>query len=389
MDIGIEKITFSTSKYFIKLETLARHRNVNYEKYYLGIGQEQMAIFPPAEDIVTLSFGAARKILDDSSKDEIDLLIFASESTFDLSKSLGLYLHKFLNLKDTCRTFDVKQACYSVTAALQLAKTYVESNKNSKVLIVGTDILKYQPGTTGEPTQGGAAVAMLISKDPKILKIEPYSGVHTYEIMDFWRPVNKNEAYFDGKLSAYNYLKSLTECLKKYYKNSHLLPNDIDDVCFHAPFSKMAIKAARQEFQDHDISHSLVYNKIIGNSCSASVYICLISLLDNAKADLAGKRMGIFSYGSGSVAEFFSCVVSNEYKKFLKTTEHKKLLKNRIELPFSEYEAICYGQTATNKKYLTQSPLFLKTIESGKHLYGSDPAEMTHSHSPTTVFRSN
>lgn len=368
MNIGIEAITFSTSKYFIKLETLAAHRNVDYKKYCLGIGQEQMAIFPPAEDIITIAFDAARKIVDDS-RDEIDLLIFASESTFDLSKSLGLYLHKFLNLKDTCRTFDVKQACYSVTAALQLAKTYVESNENSKVLILGADILKYQPGTTGEPTQGGAAVAMIVSKNPKILKIEPYSGIHTYEIMDFWRPVNRNEAFFDGKLSAYNYLKSLSECLKKFYKNSSLKPSDIDRACFHAPFSKMAIKAARQEFQDLDISDTLIYNKIIGNSCSASVYICLISLLDNSKEDLANKRIGIFSYGSGSVAEFFSCVVSNEYKKFLKSREHKNILKDRIELPFSEYEAICYGQSTTNKKYLTQSPLFLKTIEDGKHTY--------------------
>lgn len=369
MNVGIDRIEFSTSKYFIKLQSLAKHRNVDYNKYYLGIGQERMSIFPNIEDIVTQAFCACEKVLKSYDITDIDLLIFASESTFDLSKSLGTYLHKFLKLKDSCRVFDIKQACYSLTAALQLSKSYIEANPNSKVLIVGSDILKYLPNSTGEPTQGGAAVAMIISKNPKILAIEPYSGIFTLEVMDFWRPANASEANFAGKLSAYNYLKSLSICVRKYFEVSRLSKGEIDYVCFHAPFSKMAQKALKQEFPDLDIFKSLIYNKIIGNSCSASLFICLISLFDYETA-LENKRIGLFSYGSGSVAEFFSGIVQNGYKNFLNSKKNQQMLDDRIELSFEEYEAICYGSNDFSlQKYHSSGKIFLKNIFNGQHIY--------------------
>lgn len=371
-NIGIDSIAFSTSKYFLRLETLASHRNVDYKKYYEGIGQKQMSVFPPNEDIVTIGIEAARKVLSKiDNKNSIDLLIFATESSFDLSKSAGIYIHHFLKLKSDCRVIDMKQACYSATAALQLAKSFVLENPESNVLIISSDIVKYFPGSSGEPTQGGGAVAMIVSKNPSVMAIEPHYGVHTTDIMDFWRPINASEALFDGKLSAYNYLKSLEITFDRYLQKSGISKSEIDHMCFHAPFGKMAMKAAKQISKEATIKNTLVYNELIGNSCASSLYICLISLFDHCAKDLSNKRIGMYSYGSGSVAEYFSGIILDEYKTMLSSDENKKMLSNRIEILFEEYEYFCKDKNIdlSANAYENIGNVKLVSIKDGYRIY--------------------
>ncbi len=370
MNIGIDLITFATSRYFFKLDTLARYRDVAYEKYCTGIGQIEMSVFPPNEDIVTLAIAAGEKLLpqvDDINS--IDILIFASESSFDISKSEGTYVHKFLNLNNNCRVFNIKQACYSMTAALIMAKSYVATSPSSKVLIIGSDIVKYSSNSSGEPTQGGAAVAIIVSESPRILTLEPYSSFYTREIMDFWRPIYKTEALFDGKLSAQNYLEMLKITFADFLKKSGFSKKDIDYFCFHCPFCKMAKKAARQ-ISGIDITKATIYNSIIGNSCSASLYMSFISLLDNCIEDLSSKRIGFFSYGSGSMAEFFSGKIVPGYESVLLSSQHKKSLKEREEVSFDEYEAFRTGQSELlNQQYQNAGSVSLKEIDKEQRVY--------------------
>jgi hydroxymethylglutaryl-CoA synthase len=280
-------------------------------------------------------------------------------------------VHRFLKLREDCRVFDLKQACYSGTAALQLAKSHVMTNPGAKVLIVASDIVKYSHNTLGEPTQGGAAVAMVVSADPRILTLEEHSGIHTTDIMDFWRPANKNEALFDSKLSVYNYLKSLEISFARYLQKVNIIASDIDYTCYHAPFCKMARKANHLLFRNKSIENTLIYNAIVGNSCSASLYICLISLLDNSQEDLGGKRIGFFSYGSGSVAEFFSGVAVPGYQNMLMAEKNRRTLESRIEVAFEEYEKFCVELEDFSGNYLNVGDIRLTRIENGQRIYNS------------------
>ena len=85
------------------------------------------------------------------------------------------------------------------------------------------------------------------------------------------------------------------------------------------------------------VEDTLHYNRIIGNSYTASMYIGLTSLLENCKQNLAGQRVGFFSYGSGCVAEFFSGTVVAGYEKCLHTLSHQKMLDERLEVSYDEY----------------------------------------------------
>ena len=47
----------------------------------------------------------------------------------------------------------------------------------------------------------------------------------------------------------------------------------------------------------------------VGNTYTASLYLCLAALLEAEGRALAGQRLGLFSYGSGCCAEFFTGAV--------------------------------------------------------------------------------
>lgn len=351
MNVGIDAIHFYSSNYFMDLRTLAGVRNVDPDKYTVGIGQEKMAIPPPDEDIITMAASAARPLIERDGKDNIELLLFATESGIDQSKAGGIFVHGLLDLPARCRVVELKEACYSGTAALQLACSAVARNPKTRALVIAADVARYELASPGEPTQGCGAVAMLVTANPRILAIDPEVGLFTSDVMDFWRPNYRDQAVVDGKYSTRVYLQALQDCWKQYCEESGRGFSDIHRFCYHLPFTRIAEKAHERlarasgvtvtpEQIAQQVGISLDYNKIMGNSYAASLYVGLCCLLDNEMEDLSAKRIGLFSYGSGCVAEYFSGVVQSGYRDRLLTDSHHVLLENRTELTYRQYEDI-------------------------------------------------
>lgn len=91
------------------------------------------------------------------------------------------------------------------------------------------------------------------------------------------------------------------------------------------------------EEAEKQLFSSLFYSRTIGNTYTASMYVALNSLMDNSKEDLSGQRVGLFSYGSGCVAEYFSGVVAKNYQDHLLTKEHQAMLADRVALTYEQY----------------------------------------------------
>ena len=189
MKIGIDKLAFATTPYYLAMEDLAQGRNVDPNKYLIGIGQSKQAVVPPTQDVVTLAAAAADKLLDPVERDQVSTVIVATESGIDNSKAAAVYVKHLLKLSDFTRAVEVKEACYSATAALQFARGLVALNPQEKILVIASDIARYGLETGGEVTQGAGAVAMLITANPRVLAIEPTSVAYTKDVMDFWRPL--------------------------------------------------------------------------------------------------------------------------------------------------------------------------------------------------------
>lgn len=348
--VGIDTIAFYTSHYALDLAELAGARGIDPNKYYVGLGQHKMAVPPPDEDIITMGANAAFRAMRDIDPNSIEMLLFATESGVDQSKAAGIYVHDLVNLPARCRVIELKQACYSATLALQLALPFLRENPTKKVLLVASDIARYGLGTSGESSQGCGAVAMVLSANPRILELEPEYGVVTENVMDFWRPNYSDAAFVDGKYSSKLYLNMLEKSWNQYNEISGRHFDDHTYYCYHTPVPKLVEKAhqhlakitGQKQSDENLMSHiecSLEYGRKIGNSYTASLYVGLTALLDSAKEDLTGKRVGFYSYGSGCVAEYFSGVVQAGYKKVLDTAYHQKMLAERTELTHAEYEA--------------------------------------------------
>lgn len=349
--VGIDKASFYTSHYFLDLKTLAEARGNDPDKFYIGLGQQKMAVCPPDEDIVTMAANAADRILDANDRDQVTTLLFATESGIDQSKSAGIFTHQLLKLNRRCRVVELKQACYAGTAGLQMALAMLRQNPQQKILLIASDIARYGLNTTGESSQGGGAIALLLTANPRLIAIDPECGFCTEDAMDFWRPNYRDEALVEGKYSCDLYLRLLKETWQHYQEQSE---NDYlahDYFCYHTPFPRLAEKAHQKlkiasghrdttaERLQQSLGHSLTYAKMIGNCYTASLFIGLLSQLENCSDNLAGKRFGFYSYGSGCTAEFFSGIVQPQYKDVLFTQAHRSMLSKRVELDEAGYEA--------------------------------------------------
>lgn len=228
MSAGIDKIAFFTSPYFIDMTDLANARGEDPNKYLIGIGQQKQAVIPPTQDVVTLAANAASSILTPADKASIDMVILGTESGIDNSKAAAIYVQSLLGISKRARSFEVKQACYGGTAGIQMGMDHLRSHPTSKVLVIASDIARYGLNTPGEVTQGGGAVAMLLTADPRILVIEDKTAFHSDNIMDFWRPLYRREALVDGHYSNNVYVDFFNQTWRDYQNHYQLAIDDFN-----------------------------------------------------------------------------------------------------------------------------------------------------------------
>ncbi len=357
--IGIHDLSLATTHHVVRLEDLASGAGIDPNKYVIGLGQDGMS-FPAAdEDIVTMGAAAALPILERHGTEGLRTLLFATESGIDQSKSGGVYVHRLLGLPTGMRTFEIKQACYGATGALQMAMGIIARNPTERVLVIASDVARYELGSPGEPTQGAAAVALLAAADPAILAIEPVYGVTTADVDDFWRPNDSTTAVVDGPLSLTAYLDSLTTSWDDFRAQGGVGFDEIDQFIYHQPFTKMARKGhahlAKHAGGTTDTSvlePTFTYNRALGNSYTASMYAALAALLDQSDA-LAGQRVGLFSYGSGSVGEFFTGIVQPDYAKHTRGAQARAAIDARVPLSLDEYRALHAATQSTRSDVTT------------------------------------
>ena len=354
MTIGIDKIGFATSPYVLRLKDLAAARDTDPEKLSKGLLLKEQSVAPITEDIVTLAATAADDILTDEDKEAIDMVILATESGIDQSKAAAVFVHGLLDIQPFARSFEMKEACYAATAALDYAKLHVEKFPQSKVLVIASDIAKYGIGTPGEPTQGAGAVAMLISHNPRILSFNDDNVAQTRDVMDFWRPNYATTPFVNGIYSTQQYLDSLKTTWAEYQKRTGLTLTDFASVCFHLPYPKLALKGLKkildksvsEEKKDqlqYNFDQSILYSQRVGNIYTGSLFLGLLSLLENDPQLKAGDRIALFSYGSGAVSEIFSANLVPGFEQLL---DHKRMekLDQRTVLSVADYERLFYEE---------------------------------------------
>ncbi|XJS11763.1 hydroxymethylglutaryl-CoA synthase [Aerococcaceae bacterium WGS1372] len=389
--VGIDQIAFHVPKHYVDMEELAHARDVDPNKYTIGIGQDQMAVPTIVEDIVSMGANAAFQIVKESDKDLIDQVIFATESGIDYSKSAATYIHSLLNIQSFAKSFEVKHACYGGTAALLSASDYVRLNPDRKVLVIMSDISRYGLNSGGEPTQGAGAIAMLVSATPRVLAIDSESVSMTDNQFDFWRPNYADVPFVEGKYSQDLYIQLFLDIIEHYCQNYPQRLEEMTAMVFHVPFTKMGRKClnALLEKEDTKVDKSLIekwlnsydesvkLGRRVGNIYTGSLYLSLISLLSYASEVKAGNRIGLFSYGSGAVGELFTGTLQEGFENFVSKGISETHLDRRKKLDISLYEEIFSKEIPiedgvvqiSEELMATENGFYLTAIEEHRRIY--------------------
>jgi hydroxymethylglutaryl-CoA synthase len=227
------------------------------------------------ESVYTMAATAALRLIEQYDLDprEIGHLALGTESSTD--NAIGAVIVKgmldraLLELgrpatSRACEVPEVKHAClggmYAVKGAARWAAL---EGRGRKAIVVAADIAEYERGSTGEPTQGAGAVAMLVERNPGLFAIDlPHCGsAAAYRGVDFRKPFARHftEGYaaatrrlhdfpvFNGKYSTTCYVDAVIAALDDMFArtgwNRRTFWDEVAAAMLHRPYHHMPIQA--------------------------------------------------------------------------------------------------------------------------------------------------
>jgi len=389
--VGIDDISIAIPKRYIDTRELADLRGVPPEKYTEGIGIERIAILTD-ESVVSLAADAIIDLIrkNDLKPKDIGRIYTATESSMDESKPLVCFVlgkmeeklgeeygYKFNHIQG----LENKFACIGGSYSLYDTCNWILSDMNDgKVgIVVCADEARYDAKSSGEPTQGAGAVAMLVKDNPRTVELDfSCMGVFTQDNNDFCRPFGKRTPIVNGELSNFSYLfamRSAFDRFKKNYEDKYVAESL---VCDDAGSSVLI------DFFDYLVFHT-PYPKITKHGLA---FLFRHELRGTERWERICKELGIRSNGlvenvQDKIEDVFSNkeLMDEDYairKKLFNLPEFADLYKNKVES--SLFAPTNIGNTYTASIFLSLSSLLelqyrKKRLEIGKKIgfgaYGS------------------
>jgi hydroxymethylglutaryl-CoA synthase len=357
--VGIEKLSIYPCSLSLSMRTLAQARGVDESHPIDELMVETRSLNPVWEDPVTMAVNAAMNMLDDEDRASIEMVVVGSESGVDFGKPMATWVQRFCGIQPRCRTFETKHACYGGSAAVMMAAHWVASQMRpgAKALVVCTDQSRMHLGKPWEFVLGAGACAMLISADPKLVHFDlARNGYWTSEISDTYRPTSRNEVgHADTSLFAYlDALDGAYEHFSQQMGPDFDYEKEFAKHIYHVPFGGMTLRAhkaimrkVRAMKNAEALAHwsartkpSLVYNRLLGGSYTSATFLALAGMLDTSNDLKAGDRISIFSYGSGSCAEFYGVTVDERAKAYMEKANHAQRFAAREPISVADYETV-------------------------------------------------
>ena len=358
VETGIASIGLHLPPLAMPVEELASLRGVDPDKYLVGLGCSEISLCPPGFGIVDLASEAARRALSrwDGDLQDIGMIAVGTETAVDMSRPLSAFVAEELGLSGHIRSYEVKHACYGGTLALRQACEWRMSGaaRDKAALVVAADIALYEQGDPGEPTQGAGAVAFVVDR-PEIANVGLDSHAWSEPAFDFYRPVGESYPRVDGKLSLECYKKAAVECFNALAdgRNPAEVMERFSAICFHVPFPKMVRKAFYlvgevagwsaeriQQIYNDKVEPSMLWNKLSGNSYTASLWIAVANALQGLKA---GEQVAAFSYGSGFGSEILSLIAGPRAEDAAWAQDIERDIARRGRLDASGYSLLRAG----------------------------------------------
>ncbi|KAK7482697.1 hypothetical protein BaRGS_00018290 [Batillaria attramentaria] len=373
-EVGIVAMEVYFPSQYVEQSELEQFDGVSSGKYTIGLGQSRMGFCSDREDVNSLCLTVVQRLVERTgiSYTQIGRLEVGTETIIDKSKSVKTVLMQLFEGSGNTDVegIDTTNACFGGTAALMNAVNWIESSywDGRYALVIAADIAVYASGNA-RCTGGAGAIAMLVGPNAPLVLERGVRSCHMEHAYDFYKPDMASEyPVVDGKLSIQCYLHALDCCYQTYSKKAKqagiLQGSSVLDIadafCFHQPYCKLVMKSfarlmlndflkdpnpdfegryaglesfrnvkLEEAYFDRSVegafmtsSKSLYEAKTkpstclavqVGNMYTPSLYGGLASYIAcNTLESIAGKRVVLFSYGSGSASAMFSLRVTED-----------------------------------------------------------------------------
>jgi hydroxymethylglutaryl-CoA synthase len=213
--VGISGFGIYVPPYRVNLESWCQWTGNSWDKTQAVVGRS-FRMRGPAQSVYTIAASAVLRLIENYSIDpsRIGFLGLGTESSTDNSAGAVIVkgmLDDALRAKGlptvgrNCEVPEIKHACLGGIYALKHGLRYLalEEDEDKVAIVVSADIAEYARGSSGEPTQGAGAVAILIERNPKLLAIDirKIGSASSYRAVDFRKPVLRN--IIRGKLNCH------------------------------------------------------------------------------------------------------------------------------------------------------------------------------------------
>jgi hydroxymethylglutaryl-CoA synthase len=266
--VGISGFAVYVPPYRVDLEAWCRWTDNVWDKTRAVVGNS-FRMRGPAQSIYTMAATAVMRLIDRYGVDpsRVGFLGLGTESSTDNSAGAvivkgmldeGLQASGRPPLSRHCEVPEVKHACLGGIYALKHALRYLALDTDDRcAIVVAADIAEYARGSSGEPTQGAGAVAMLLERNPKLLNVhlEHIGSASSYRAVDFRKPVLRNLIrgklnchfqdlpVFNGKYSTTCYLDetlhALNDMARRMGREAADYYREIAAIFMHRPYHRM------------------------------------------------------------------------------------------------------------------------------------------------------
>jgi hydroxymethylglutaryl-CoA synthase len=264
--VGIEALYVYVPELYVDNAELAVARGKDPKHYTEGVGIKTFSVPAPNEDQASMAATAALRLMKvyDISPKDVFRIDTPTESGLDGSRALVSDVVGMLEQIYGRGSFshilgyEQKFACVSGLERLLDTAAWFGAGWNPRkyALVLVTDIAKYNLQSKEEPTQGAAAAAILIGREPRLLEVIPSAlgAALRNEKRDFKKPGGRVIALVDGLRSYASYLSEMKEAWLNFkasvastgliqQKRDETILDYIDRAVYHNPHKKMVITA--------------------------------------------------------------------------------------------------------------------------------------------------
>jgi len=267
--IGISGLAAYLPPYRVWLEDWCQWTGDQWPKVREVVGRS-FRLRGPNQSVYTMAATAVMRLIDQYDVDpaRVKFLGLGTESSTD--NSAGAIIVKGMvdraliaqgksPIARSCEVPEFKHACLGGVYGMKNALRHLAlDGAGGQAIVVCADIAEYARGSSGEPTQGAGAVAMLLEEDPKLVEVDLINSgsASDYRIMDFRIPMlrfcgqDRSESHhvqdfpvFNGKYSTTCYVDETLHALNDMYEKRNLAAADylrsLQTIFMHRPYRRM------------------------------------------------------------------------------------------------------------------------------------------------------